>query len=166
MIERPKIEIKCTQTDKIVEAVGYLTLVVFWVMNAVAFSDLPEIIPIHYNGAGEVDGYGSRTTIFLLPIIGTLLFTMLTVLNKYPENFNYMVAITEENAEKQYANATRMIRFLKLVLVVLFFLIDFCTIQTSKEKMAGLGPWFLPILIVSILMLIGYFSYQSYRLKK
>ena len=89
MEKRPKIEIKLTQTDKILEAIGYSMLVIYWVMTIVSFSTLPENIPIHYNGLGEVDNYGGKASIFLLPIIGTFLFTILTVLNKNPENFNF-----------------------------------------------------------------------------
>ena len=37
--------------------------------------------------------------------------------------FNYPSQITKENAVHQYTNATRMIRVLKLVIVVLFGLI-------------------------------------------
>jgi uncharacterized membrane protein len=29
------------------------------------FNDLPKNVPTHFNGLGEVDGYGPKSTIFL-----------------------------------------------------------------------------------------------------
>lgn len=166
MENRPKIEIKLTQTDKVIEAIGYLILVVFWINSIVSFPSLPENIPIHFNGLGEVDNYGPKTSIFLLPIIGTLLFIILTFLNKNPENFNYNVEITEENAEKYYKISTRLIRYLKLIVLLIFLLIDYETIQTSKGNSEGLGIWFLPFTIGMFLIPIIYIFYKSYTLKK
>lgn len=166
MKERPKIEIQLTTSDKILEASGYVLLVAFWIMNILSFNQLPEAIPIHFNGLGEVDQTGSKLSIFALPVIGTLVFTLLTIFNQHPENFNYGVEINEENAEKQYRNSTKMVRLLKLIVLFIFMLIDYFTIQTSVGNSAGLGKWFLPCVVALILIPIGYFSFKSYRLKK
>ena len=37
------------------------------------YPELPERIPIHFNAAGEVDGWGKKGMIWTLPLIG--LFT-------------------------------------------------------------------------------------------
>lgn len=46
------------------------------------YPTLPEIIPTHFNIKGEADGYGSRGTIFLLPLImgitGFMVYLLLT----------------------------------------------------------------------------------------
>jgi len=47
---------------------------VAFVASAVAYSNLPERIPIHWNFRGEVDGFGPRGTIFLIPFV--MLFMM------------------------------------------------------------------------------------------
>lgn len=166
MKERPKIEIQLTSMDKIMEVFGYLVLVTFWIMNISSFNQLPAEIPIHFNGLGEVDQTGSKISIFALPVIGTLVFTVLTLINKYPENFNYRVEIDAENAEKQYTNSTKMIRLLKVVVLFVFILIDYFTIQISVGNSTGLGKLFLPCVLALIFIPIGYFSYKSYRLKK
>jgi len=166
MTNRPQIEKRLTKFDKAIEILGYTTLIALWIMTIVAFSSLPESIPIHYNGYGEVDNYSSKTSIFLLPIFGTFLFTILTLLNKYPENFNYNVKITEENAEQQYTNSTRMMRFLKFIVLVIFFIIDFQTIQIANSNSDKLGVWFLPLVLAMIFIPIGYFAYKSYKLNK
>ena len=53
MDKRPKIEIKLTNTDKAIELIGFLILIAFWGIIIVSYNNLPEQIPIHYNGFGE-----------------------------------------------------------------------------------------------------------------
>jgi len=129
------------------------------------FSDLPETIPTHYNGAGEADGFGEKTNIFVLPVIGTILFIGMTILNNYPHIFNYPSTITNENAYNQYSNATRMIRILKLVIVLVFGLILFNTLQNANGNTDGLGNWFLPLTIGLFTIPTLYFLIKSMKIK-
>lgn len=165
MKKRPIINIEPTKTDNLIELIGYLILAAFWVTIILSYNNLPEQIPIHYNGLGEVDNYSNKTSIFLLPIIGTFLFMILTLVSKNPESFNYNVEITEENAESQYRNSIKMMRIMKIIVIVLFFLIDFKTIKTSMGKSEGLGIWFLPFSLTIVFIPIIYFAYKSKKMK-
>ena len=165
MEKRPFIIIKPTKTDNLIELFGYLILVAFWITIILSYNKLPEQIPIHYNGLGEVDNYSKKTSIFLLPIIGTFLFIILTLISKNPESFNYNIEITEENAESQYKNSIRMMQIMKIIVIVLFFLIDFKTIKTSMGKSEGLGIWFLPFTLTLVFIPIIYFAYKSKKMK-
>ena len=163
MKERPKIKLPLTLFDTIIEVTSCLALVAFWVMTIFAFTTLPESIPTHYNGLGEVDGYGPKATIFFLPVLGTVLFAFLTYIIKKPETFNYTVEITEENALAQYTNATKLLRFMKLALLILFIVIDYKTIATSNGASDGLGKWFLPFTIALIFVPVVFSVYRSFR---
>ncbi len=99
----------------------------------------------------------------MLPIISTLLFIGLTTLNKYPYMFNYPSQITKENSVHQYTNATRMMRVLKLVIVLLFGIIVFRKIQIINGHADGLGTWFLPFTIGLFVMLTLYFLMMSMK---
>ncbi|NNK18988.1 MAG: DUF1648 domain-containing protein, partial [Maribacter sp.] len=145
MKNRPKITLELNKSDKIIEIVGWIGVCGIWVLTLITYSKLPETIPIHYNASGEVDGYGDKTNILALPVIATVLFLGLTVLNKFPHLFNYPFSITENNALKHYSSATRMIRLLKFAIVVVFGLIIFKTIQNVNGTTDGLGSWFLPL---------------------
>ena len=48
--------------------------------TALVYRDLPDIIPIHWNAAGEADRYGARVTIFLLPLIMGMMLLLWPVL--------------------------------------------------------------------------------------
>ena len=163
MNKRPRIKLQLKQTDKIIEIVGWISVVGIWALPLINYFDLPEIIPIHFNGAGKADRFGNKTHIFVLPIISTLLFIGLTILNKRPHVFNYPGQITKENAVHQYTYATRMMRVLKLVIVLLFGLIVFKTIQNVNGHTDGLGTWFLPFTIGLFIMLTLYFLMMSMK---
>ena len=119
MDKSPKIELQLNQTDKILEIIGWIAVFGIRVLTVANYLELPEIIPTHYNEAGEADGFGNKSNILALPIISTLLFIGLTILNKRPHVFNYPSEITKENALFQYTNATRMIRFLKIIVMII-----------------------------------------------
>ena len=159
--ERPKITLIPTTADKLVDLLGWIILLALWALTITHYSTLPDTIPTHFNGAGEADGFGSKASIIGLPFIATLLFIGLTVLNRYPHSFNYPSPVTQNNALRLYTLATRMLRYLKLVLVLVFGGIEFMTIQNATGKAAGLGVWFLPLTLVLIFFPLIYFVIKS-----
>lgn len=147
MEERPKIKIEFTYTDMFLEVLGWFTLTLLWILTVLNYTSLPESIPTHFNGSGQVDDYGNKGSILFLPAIGTLIFAGITFLTRMPYIFNYPVAITEENAERQYRNAARMMRYMKFIVVFTFLIIQFRTIETAEGIAEGLGRWFLPVAV-------------------
>jgi len=163
MNKRPRIKLQLNQADNVLEIIGWISVFGIWALPLINYFDLPEIIPIHFNGAGKADRFGNKTHIFVLPIISTLLFIGLTILNKRPHVFNYPSQITKENAVHQYTYATRMMRVLKLVIVLLFGLIVFRKIQIVNGHADGLGAWFLPFTIGLFIILSLYFLMMSMK---
>lgn len=108
---RPRIKIELTTTDNVIELIGWLSLLAIWVLAITSYSNLPDTIPIHYNGAGQIDRFGNKINILTLPLIATILFVGITIANRFPHIFNYPTKITEENAFSQYSNITRMNRY-------------------------------------------------------
>lgn len=159
--ERPKITLIPTTADKLVDLLGWLILLALWALTVINYSSLPDTIPTHFNGAGEADGFGRKASILGLPVIASLLFIGLTVLNRFPHIFNYPSTVTQDNALRLYTLATRMLRYLKLVLVVVFGGIEFMTIQNATRKAAGLGVWFLPLTLVLVFLPLIYFVIKS-----
>ena len=162
MENKPKLKLKLTYTDKTIEIVGYVLIILVWVYVLKNYHELPEIIPTHYNGYGNPDLYGSKKNILMLPLIATILYTAITYLNNFPHTFNYSVEITAENALSQYLNATRMFRFLKIIIILIFGLIAFVTINNNCLKNNNLGTWFLPFTLVLIFIAIVYFLMKSH----
>ena len=166
MEERPKIKLEHTKADKAFEIIGWILVISVWGFTVKNYADLPDTIPTHYNIAGEADGFNGKVTILTLPLLATALFVGLTFLNKFPHIFNYPTNITQHNALRQYTNATRMIRYLKLVIVVIFGLIAFKTIQNGNGEANGLGIWFLPLTLGLIFIPLIYFLIKSFKTKQ
>ena len=166
MEERPKIKLELTTADKAFEIIGWVLVISVWGFTVKNYADLPDTIPTHYNIAGEADGFSGKATILTLPLLATALFIGLTFLNKFPHIFNYPTNITQHNALRQYTNATRMIRYLKLVIVVIFGLIAFKTIQNGNGEANGLGVWFLPLTLGLIFIPLIYFVIKSFKTKQ
>jgi uncharacterized membrane protein len=158
---RPKIKISLTLADWIIEIGGFAFLLFLIALPIIFLKDMPERIPIHFNSGGVPDGYGSRSTIWLLPIIGTLVYLLLTVLSFFPQIYNFPVKITTDNILVQYRLATRLMRILKSVILMTFAFILLQTIKTVKGNAAGLGKSFLPIFLIITFGVIVFYIIQS-----
>ncbi|MEP6676800.1 MAG: DUF1648 domain-containing protein [Ferruginibacter sp.] len=165
METRPKIKLTLSKLDKNLELTGKIFLVVMWGLTLYTFLKLPTTIPIHFNASGKADSYGNKLTLLILPVLGTVIYVGLTQLNKYPQLFNYMTKINEDNAERQYSIATRMLRFLKLAILVIFSLIILFTYLTTIGLTNGLGSWFLPLTIGLLLIPVIISIRQSFKKK-
>ncbi|MBK9486965.1 MAG: DUF1648 domain-containing protein [Chitinophagaceae bacterium] len=166
MEARPKIKINLTQFDKVLEIGGIILLVIMWTLAAFNYYQSSDTVPIHFNLSGQPDGYGSKMTHLLLPIIPTLIYFGLMQLNKYPHIFNYMTKITEENAKRQYTIATRMIRILKISLVLIFTIDILSALLMTFGVVNGLGAWSFPVTILILAVPTLYLIFQSLNKKE
>ena len=163
MEDRAAITIPATMTDKILEAISIVLLALLWVMVIVGYMNLPEIIPVHFNGAGDPDSYGDKNTLFLLPVIGSFIYFVLTLLNGKPHTFNYPVAITPQNAENQYRIAVRMMRAIKVSVLLVFCAIEYGSYRVAMGSQDGLGSWFIVFVFAIIFIPMIYFIYKAFR---
>lgn len=163
METRPKIKLPLSPFDKILEITGKCVIMLLWILSIVAFFKMPDTVPTHFNASGQADNFGNKGTIFILPVIATIIFMGLTALNRYPHVFNYMTTITEENALHQYTIATRMLRVLKLMIVILFTAIVLLTYLNAIHAIEGLSKGFLPFIICLFCMLPAIGTILTYR---
>lgn len=143
--DRPRIAIATTESDTMLETAGWMTLVMLWGAALHGYFTLPAVIPTHFDGAGRPDNFGPKAMIFLLPLLGTLLYAGLTLLNRYPHTFNYPVPVTPANAARLYALGTRTVRALKASVLAIFLVIVMFTHLTASGQAAGLPWWFFPL---------------------
>lgn len=160
-MKRPEKDIPLTTTDQLIIALGFIGLATLIGIPAYYYSVLPDSIPRHFDSSGMPDAYSGKGVIWVLPIIGSLLFIGMHWLSYHPHTFNYIVPITEENAEEQYTIAVRMIRTLNTVIVGLFAYIAYATAQVALERQQGLGSYFLPVFLLLVFGTIGYFIWRS-----
>ena len=165
METRPKLILDLSPTDKLIEIAGWTTLAILWLFTLIIYGNLPEIIPTHFDASGQTNDQGPKMTIMFLPVIVTLAFLGLTVLNQYPHIFNYPTNITSNNASRQYQNATSMIRILKLILPLVGCFIILMISLTVAGKAEGLRVLLLPLVLGLVLIPVTYFIVKAIKLK-
>lgn len=164
-MSRPKLIIPLDPFDKFMEAIGLVALVVLVLLPIFNYNSLPDHIPIHFNAAGIVDGYGDKNGIWALPAVGLVLYLGMTYLNRYPQIFNYPINITTENAKSQYRIATKMIRVLKTIIAIAFAYIVYASIRNAMGHNNGLGAYFLPIFLIMIFGTSTFFIIKIFKSK-
>jgi len=163
--ERPRFRPEKEPVDLLMEAAGLIAVVAMVVLTAVKFNGLPQQIPTHFNAMGQPDDYSGKWMIWLLPMITVILYTGMSILNRYPYIFNFPVNITPENASRMYRFACRCIRLLSLLLVLMFFYLTWQSILVANRHSSGLGAWFMLVTTGGIVLLTLYMIFGMYRLK-
>lgn len=151
--------------DLLIEWICALLLVALWVYIVLNYTHLPESIPSHFDASGKTDGFESKSIIFMQPVITSIIYLIITILNRYPHTFNYLNPITAENALQQYTYATRTLRYLKLIVVSIFSFIEYQVVRTATSEVDGLGAWFLPITVVMLFIPIIYALLKAKKVK-
>lgn len=163
MAERPKVNLTLTTTDKSISILAWIALAATLVLPLAMLRTMPDIIPSHFDGHGNVDGYSTKNTILILPAVAAFVFFLLHMAGKHPDKLNYPVAITEQNAEKQYRLATRVLRTMKLSVCLLFLFIETEVIFPWVREHVGL--WAPGLGIFLIAAPVSYQIFSSMRNK-
>ncbi len=164
--KRPKIKIELHYSDRLIELLCGIFVIVLWVFVIWIYIKLPEIIPVHYNESGNPDSYGNKLSIFILPLITSVIYILLTQLNKYPHILYYSEEITKKNALQQYTLATRIIRYVKFTVSLLFLLIVITAMDEDIVESDGLGVWFAPVILIIVFVPLIIFILISIRKRK
>jgi len=136
MNHQPKIKPELANSDRLIELLSIVVLGMIWGLLIFYYAKMPD-----------------------------LLFTGMTILNRFPHIFNYPVKITPENALRQYSVATRLIRILKLVIMFVFLMIEYFTVRTALHHAAGFGVWFIPVFLMMVNIPVIYYIMLSFRKK-
>jgi uncharacterized membrane protein len=144
--KRPHLKPILTRTDYILETAVIIGFLASWIIPSVIYQYLPDTIPTHFGIRGKADAWGSKSNLFLLPAISTVLVIGLSILNKFPHIFNYPVKVTEENALQLYTKGTRLIRICKMCIAFLFLFIEWQICNSINN--ASLPVWFLPVVLL------------------
>ncbi len=163
---RPKLKLPLSRVEKVIQVISAIGLIGIIMMLFTSWSSLPDKIPSHYGFSGEVDSWGDKGILFLLPIIAIFMYGLLTIIERIPHLYNYMCEITEENAEFQYRNARMMLTLLKTEIIFLFRYIEWHMISTGLGKSTGLGIGFLPVYLLILFGTIGFFIYRMVKYGK
>lgn len=164
-MSRPIIEVPKEPLDWFLEGLAWITVFAMFAYPLYHYGNLPDEIPIHFGPNGQVDAYGPKRSIWILPIISLITFLIFFILNLSPHIFNYPTKITEDNALVQYQAATRLMRLLNAIITVFMAYITYGIVQTALGKQNGLGTnaiWIFMAAVVGITIYYFWKNKQNY----
>lgn len=163
--KRPVLKIPQSFVERLLQGISAGALAANAIILIMKWNSFPGKIPSHFGVSGEADAWSGKGTLVSLPVTCLVLYALITLLERYPHIFNYVVEITEQNAEYQYRNARCMMIWLKTELILVFSYIEWIMIQTALQKANGLGNSFLPVYLVVLLVTMGYFISRMFKNK-
>ncbi|WP_322019918.1 SdpI family protein [Clostridium butyricum] len=120
---------------------------------------------MHYNFNGEVDTYGSKSSMLILLFIDVICYIGIALLSKYPEVYNYCVEINEENREKQFLMAQTFMKAINAEITVIFFYIQLHTLIGITTGRQNLSVGFMPLFLIILFGTIGFYILKSRKSK-
>jgi uncharacterized membrane protein len=161
--KRPVLKIPKTKLEIALTTISLLLLIANFIYLCVEWSSIPDKVPMHFNAAGEVDRWGGKGGVIVLPFIATFLWLLLTALEKYPHTYNY-IKLSEDNVERQYKNARMMMNVTKATIVIYMVYLSWQTVQVAYGNQVGLGVWELPIFLLLLFGSMAFFMIRSIKL--
>ena len=114
----------------------------------VGFSNV-EIIPLHINIHGEVDNYGSKWELFILPAIALLIYLLMWWLKRNPQLYNFPNS-KKHSRKEQEKIGVELISWLKVITVLMFVLIEILLIVKPDLVLWTTLPFVALLLYVCI----------------
>ena len=143
---------------KPLEAISLVVLVwMVWITwSALAGPNrLPGRIPTHFNVSGEPDSWGTPSMLLLLPIVSLGLYTLITVVSRFPAAFNYPVRILPQVRQQAESITLDMIAWVKAELLLLMAFLQNTIVRAAHGGDPRLHPLAVPAFIVLIFVTIG-----------
>jgi uncharacterized membrane protein len=114
------------------------------------YSRLPERIATHFNGVGAANGFGARSTLWLLVGIAFLLYAALSAISFLPRVVNLKRPLAPAQDKAVLAEAMAMVGWIKVELCWMFAYLCLAMVRNGMGLQVGLGAWFLPVTLVVV----------------
>ena len=164
-MNRPIIPLIPSRSAQLLDRLSLLGLVFIWIYCIAQYTKLPDIIPTHFNMKGLPDDHGSKASIFMLPAIISLVYILLTFLNRYPHLFNYPQSITADNAKEAYTSATKLISIIKLIIIIFTVILSIDIVRSAKSGESTLTWWIIPAFILAMIIPVFITIRDSFKSK-
>ena len=145
-MRRAEIDAFCGSRETLYQRIAFFAapaiLLAGIVFVAVRYAQLPAEIPSHYDFYGEVDSYGSRASLWVMPVIGIVCDAVMLAVSFFPQLWNVGTSVTALNRALVYRRVRDLIADLRLSIAVMFT--AFAVWQTT---LSPTFPWWMGVLI-------------------
>ena len=150
-----------TRADRILDLLGWILLIGTLVYLILGWPSFPDQIPMHYNGAGEIDRWGGKGEIIFIEVMMWILYLGIGVVEKYPQIWNTGVEVTAKNKEKIYRTLKYMLKTLKFLTALIFAYLIVNSLQSVP-----LPGWFTPVVVILVFGDMAFWLICLFRIKK
>jgi uncharacterized membrane protein len=149
------------------EAAGWLALIwMGWRTYEALWgaAPLPARIPIHFDLAGNPNGWGSPKGLFILPVVGLGMYLLMGLVARFPAAFNYPAKVLPQYRERAQELALDMIAWLRTEMACLFCALQVAVIGAARAGHAPELAWLMPVFLVVVMGTIAWFMVSLVRL--
>ena len=114
------------------------------------YSRLPERIATHFDVEGVANGFGARSTLWVLAGIAVLLYLTLVAIGSLPRVISLKRPLAPEREKVVLAETSAMVGWLNVEVCWMFAYICLAMVRNGMGLQVGLGIWFLPVLLVVV----------------
>lgn len=155
------MKIENTKADRILDLIGWIMLIGTLAYLILGWSSFPDQIPMHYNGAGEIDRWGGKGEIIIIEVVMWILYLGIGLVEKYPQIWNTGVEVTPQNKEKVYRILKHMLKTLKTLTALIFAYLIVNSLQGTP-----LPGWFTPVTLILVFGDMAFWMVLLYRIRK
>lgn len=153
----PRHQLPNPMADGWLRYVPLAAVILGFILVSTNYGELPAQIPIHFNGRGEVDGYGPKVMLWLLPVVNLGVFGLMSLIPKTPFSmFNYPVTITEENAARQHRIALDLLAYMRAIVCLLLSYLVFAIVESALAEESRLDMLVMGGFMVALFGVIGW----------
>jgi uncharacterized membrane protein len=136
-------------------ALGILYWITFSALNGP--QRLPDRIPTHFDISGQPNGWGSPNVLWLLPVIGSGLYLMMTALGSIEfRRYNLPVRVTDANLGFVRHQTREIVVWIKCEVLCLFVYLQRSIIESAKTGRSGISPLTIPVFLALIFLTVGW----------
>jgi Protein of unknown function (DUF1648) len=151
---------------RVLEAFALVALAVQGFLTWRAFvgpERLPARVPMHFDVAGNPDGWGSPASLLFFPGIAVFIYLLFSVVTRFPSAFNYPVRVTPLNRARLEGLALNMIAWLKVELISLFTAIQWSIVEAARSHTSMAPAGFMPLALIAVFATVGWHIAAMFR---
>ena len=148
----------------ILEAVAAAIFLETWLFAAQTIPALPARVATHFNWSGVADDSGPAGSLWMLPILSTVLYLGLTATRFMPDRWlNYPVKITDGNRDGVYALGREMLPALKACTLLALFGSEWGAIDGAVH--GAMSPYFTTAVFAPVAAIVVILIYYTLKMR-
>ena len=126
---------------------------------AVHYGALPQRIPVHFDARGVANGWGDKSSLWMVAGVACALYAGMTLLGLLPASM-INVPVSPERRAAAVPMAMEMVGWLKAEMVWIFAALCAAMVRVGLGRDDGLSIWFLPVVLGVVLGTVVFYLWR------